>query len=147
MHAAQPDDLFRLMYTSGTTDRPKGAMHSYGNFYWRFADHVMAQGRFSEAEEMLTRALERARRRGDRPDERRLLAQRLIAWAALGRWDDVLRDANEIVELADDLWSAQTVVTVPVVLAARGDTEALLSLKQRFGAAGGWSGFTERSSR
>lgn len=38
----QPDDLFRLMYTSGTTDRPKGVMHSYQNFYWKCVDHVMS---------------------------------------------------------------------------------------------------------
>ncbi len=37
-------DLFRLMYTSGTTDRPKGVMHSYENFYWKCLDHVMALG-------------------------------------------------------------------------------------------------------
>jgi len=39
-----PSDLFRLMYTSGTTDRPKGVMHSYENFYWKCMDHVMALG-------------------------------------------------------------------------------------------------------
>jgi fatty-acyl-CoA synthase len=44
MHAARPGDLFRLMYTSGTTDRPKGVMHTYANFYWKSADHVMALG-------------------------------------------------------------------------------------------------------
>jgi fatty-acyl-CoA synthase len=44
MHAARPDDLFRLMYTSGTTDRPKGVMHTYSNFYWKCADHVVALG-------------------------------------------------------------------------------------------------------
>jgi fatty-acyl-CoA synthase len=44
MHASQPDDLFRLMYTSGTTDRPKGVMHTYSNFYWKCADHVVALG-------------------------------------------------------------------------------------------------------
>ncbi len=38
------NDLFRLMYTSGTTDRPKGVMHTYGNFYWKNADHVVALG-------------------------------------------------------------------------------------------------------
>src|SRR5262245_745115 len=41
---AHPDDLFRLMYTSGTTERPKGVMHSYSNFYWKCADHVVALG-------------------------------------------------------------------------------------------------------
>jgi fatty-acyl-CoA synthase len=44
MRSARPDDLFRLMYTSGTTDRPKGVMHSYANFYWKCADHVVALG-------------------------------------------------------------------------------------------------------
>jgi fatty-acyl-CoA synthase len=39
-----PTDLFRLMYTSGTTDRPKGVMHSYENFYWKCADHGLALG-------------------------------------------------------------------------------------------------------
>jgi len=39
MHPVQPRDLFRLMYTSGTTDRPKGVMHSYDNFYWKCNDH------------------------------------------------------------------------------------------------------------
>jgi len=34
-HPRKPEDLFRLMYTSGTTDRPKGVMHSYENFYWK----------------------------------------------------------------------------------------------------------------
>ncbi len=39
-----PDDLFRLMYTSGTTDRPKGVMHTYDNFYWKSIEHVVALG-------------------------------------------------------------------------------------------------------
>ena len=37
-------DLFRIMYTSGTTDRPKGVMHTYGNFYAKSADHIVALG-------------------------------------------------------------------------------------------------------
>jgi acyl-CoA synthetase (AMP-forming)/AMP-acid ligase II len=44
MHVRKPDDLFRLMYTSGTTDRPKGVMHTYDNFYWKCIDHVIALG-------------------------------------------------------------------------------------------------------
>jgi fatty-acyl-CoA synthase len=44
MRVRRPEDLFRLMYTSGTTDRPKGVMHSYANFYWKCADHVVALG-------------------------------------------------------------------------------------------------------
>ena len=35
-----PEDVFRLMYTSGTTDRPKGVPHSYANFYWKCMDQT-----------------------------------------------------------------------------------------------------------
>ena len=41
-HPGQPGDLFRLMYTSGTTDRPKGVMHSYENYHWKCLDHITA---------------------------------------------------------------------------------------------------------
>jgi acyl-CoA synthetase (AMP-forming)/AMP-acid ligase II len=44
MHVRKPHELFRLMYTSGTTDRPKGVMHTYDNFYWKCIDHVIALG-------------------------------------------------------------------------------------------------------
>ena len=37
-----PDELFRLMYTSGTTSRPKGVMHSYSNFHWKCVDQSIA---------------------------------------------------------------------------------------------------------
>lgn len=37
-------DLVRLMYTSGTTSRPKGVMHSYGNIYWKSVDHIIGLG-------------------------------------------------------------------------------------------------------
>lgn len=43
-HASKPDDLFRLMYTSGTTDRPKGVTHSYENYAWKCYDHIAALG-------------------------------------------------------------------------------------------------------
>ncbi|HZO78240.1 MAG TPA: adenylate/guanylate cyclase domain-containing protein [Solirubrobacteraceae bacterium] len=110
-----------------------------GRAYYNLAENVMGQGRFVEGEEMLSQAIELARRRGDRPDERRLVAQRLIALAALGRWDQVLSDATGLIEHADDIWSAQTVVTLPVVLAARGDIVELEALEERLGRAEGWS--------
>ena len=43
-HAVRPEDLFRLMYTSGTTDRPKGVMHSYQNYHWKCIDHISVLG-------------------------------------------------------------------------------------------------------
>jgi fatty-acyl-CoA synthase len=40
----KPSDMFRLMYTSGTTDRPKGVTHTYDNFYWKSWDHIATLG-------------------------------------------------------------------------------------------------------
>ena len=54
MHVRRPDQLFRLMYTSGTTDRPKGVMHTYSNFYWKCMDHVIALGLTSDERLLVT---------------------------------------------------------------------------------------------
>jgi fatty-acyl-CoA synthase len=54
MHVRRPTDLFRLMYTSGTTDRPKGVMHTYDNFYWKCMDHVIALGLGSDERLLIT---------------------------------------------------------------------------------------------
>jgi acyl-CoA synthetase (AMP-forming)/AMP-acid ligase II len=35
------DDVLRLMYTSGTTSRPKGVMITYANLYWKCAAQVV----------------------------------------------------------------------------------------------------------
>jgi fatty-acyl-CoA synthase len=44
MHVRQPRDLMRLMYTSGTTDRPKGVMLTYENIYWKSTDQTLVLG-------------------------------------------------------------------------------------------------------
>ncbi len=44
MQVRQPRDLMRLMYTSGTTDRPKGVMLTYENIYWKSADQTLVLG-------------------------------------------------------------------------------------------------------
>lgn len=35
------DDIHRLMYTSGTTAKPKGVMVTYGNLYWKCVIHSL----------------------------------------------------------------------------------------------------------
>ena len=40
----QPEDTYRLMYTSGTTDRPKGVVHTYQNFYFKNMEHAIVLG-------------------------------------------------------------------------------------------------------
>ena len=42
--AVEGDDLHRLMYTSGTTARPKGVMITYANLYWKNVAHVVEFG-------------------------------------------------------------------------------------------------------
>ena len=54
MHLRAPDELFRLMYTSGTTDRPKASLHTYTNFYWKCMDHVIALGLDADARLLVT---------------------------------------------------------------------------------------------
>ena len=51
-HVTREADLVRLMYTSGTTSRPKGVMHTYSNIYWKCMDHVIALG-LTRAERLL----------------------------------------------------------------------------------------------
>jgi len=41
---AAPDDLHRLMYTSGTTGRPKGVMITHANLAWKNLAHVVELG-------------------------------------------------------------------------------------------------------
>lgn len=41
---ADPDDLHRLMYTSGTTGRPKGVMITHANLAWKNLAHIVEFG-------------------------------------------------------------------------------------------------------
>jgi fatty-acyl-CoA synthase len=47
--ATEPDDVHRLMYTSGTTGRPKGVMLTHANLAWKNLAHIIEFG-FTEAD-------------------------------------------------------------------------------------------------
>jgi class 3 adenylate cyclase/tetratricopeptide (TPR) repeat protein len=102
--------------------------------YYNLADNVAAEGRFADADALLARGLEVARRRGDRLGERRLLGQGLIALVALGRWEEATANADFLRE-GVDIWAAQAIVSIPIVLAARGEYEKVTELLETFTAA------------
>jgi fatty-acyl-CoA synthase len=47
--ATEPDDVHRLMYTSGTTGRPKGVMLTHANLAWKNLAHIIEFG-FTDAD-------------------------------------------------------------------------------------------------
>jgi class 3 adenylate cyclase/tetratricopeptide (TPR) repeat protein len=107
--------------------------------YYNLAETSMGEARFAEAEALLERGLALTRQRGDRQGERRLLAQTTLALTALGRWDEAIARSASLREQGHDLWASQTIVSLPHVLAARGDTEQLTGLVDDIGAERGWA--------
>jgi tetratricopeptide (TPR) repeat protein len=106
--------------------------------YFNLAEAVMGEARFADAEELLDRGLQIARRRGDRLFERWLLAQGVYPLVALGRWDEAIAQSARLREEADDIWAGQATMLLPHVLAARGDLDGLRGLLGQVEQGSGW---------
>ncbi len=139
----RPNEATALLKHAAKLATDEGLTGEAGWAFFNLADTVMADGRFAEAHHLLKESLELARARGDRSAVRPLLAQDQLALAALARWDDALREVEELAEGGDDVWSAHACVTMPPVLAARADVAGLQELMNRIETDTGWSGFEE----
>ena len=139
----RPNEATALLRGAAKLATDLGLTAEAGWALFNLADTVMAEGRFAEAHRLLDESLEVARTRGDRSAERPLLAQDQLTLAALGRWDDALREVAELAEGGDDVWSAHACVTMPPVLAARGDVAGLQALLDLIETDTGWTGFEE----
>jgi tetratricopeptide (TPR) repeat protein len=104
---------------------------------YNLAENLMGEARFTEAQELLDRGLELARRRGDRRGERWIVAQGLLPSLFHGRWDDVLADAQKL-QTAEDQFAFQGLCFMPFVVAARGDREGIKHLADLLPVDTGW---------
>jgi class 3 adenylate cyclase/tetratricopeptide (TPR) repeat protein len=103
---------------------PAEAARGYG----KLADFEMAQARFTEGLDLLERGLAFVRRRGDRPGERRLLAEVVVAQIALGQWDAAVQLIGDLREQPADIRTVQVTTLLPLILSARGDVAGLQQL-------------------
>jgi class 3 adenylate cyclase/predicted ATPase len=137
----RPNESTALLRHAAKLATDQGLTAEVGHAFFNLADTVMTEGRFAEAHHLLEESLELARTRGDRSAERTLLAQDQSALAALARWDDALREVAQLAEQGDDIWAAHATVTMPPVLAARGDVAGLEALMKQIGTHTGWRAF------
>jgi class 3 adenylate cyclase/tetratricopeptide (TPR) repeat protein len=107
--------------------------------YFNLADSFMQEARFADAEALLDKGLVLARRRGDRQGERRLLAQGVVPWIALGRWDEALATIAALRERGDDVWTRQALAQLPHLLALRGEDAAMQELLDEPLGPSGWA--------
>jgi tetratricopeptide (TPR) repeat protein len=78
-----------------------------------------------DAVEAVNAGLVLARERGDRANERELLAQLLPPLAVLGRWDEAMPVATAVFEGAHDTSAVQAAMVLAQIAAGRGDDELL----------------------
>ena len=135
---ARPSESTALLRHAAKIAVEQDLAEEAGRAYFNLADNLMGEGRYAEADELLAQGLELARRRGDRTSEQRLLSQRLNSLLTLGRWEELVNSAQQLTKHST-VYSAQKLVAMPSVLAARADMPALLALESDMTSATGWA--------
>jgi class 3 adenylate cyclase/tetratricopeptide (TPR) repeat protein len=107
--------------------------------FYNLAENLMAEARFADAEDVLGRGLAFARRRGDRQGERWLVAQAGPLKFVLGRFDETLRDAAELLARQNDQWALQSQYILPHIYAAQGDKSGMQEIADSIRSPAGWS--------
>jgi tetratricopeptide (TPR) repeat protein len=109
----------------------RGALRACMNLSYLLAN----AGRMAEAEAVVERGLELARRRGDRVWELSLTTNLISAYYTTGRWDDVQRAFDAIPEegrIATDPVQASTHLDLATIALHRGDVERVRELAAPF---------------
>jgi class 3 adenylate cyclase/predicted ATPase len=92
---------------------------------FQLAALLIARDRHLDALPEINRAVETARERGDRPHERHLLAEVVQCTRFLGRWEEAMELAPELLTSPDDAASMFVLWDTSELAAARGDEELL----------------------
>ena len=98
-------------------DLHAAALRAYNNLGWA----LETQDRLSEADEVSRRAVEYARRVGDRGVELNFLCANLHTLYVLGEWDEVLARAEGVVDSAVFFQTQSSMLDVVYTILARGD--------------------------
>ncbi len=106
--------------------------------YFNHADLSLGLGRLEECEKMLESGLALARERGNRAWERALISQSVFVVTLRGQWDEALGRAHSLIQDEPDAAERQARSFLPVILAARGDTESLEKELERELPRGQW---------
>ena len=100
-----------------STTSTAAALRAYNNLGWA----LETQDRLSEADEVSRRAVEYARRVGDRGIELNFLCANLHTLYVLGEWDEVLARAEGLVDSAVIFQTQLSMLDVVYTILARGD--------------------------
>jgi predicted ATPase/class 3 adenylate cyclase len=125
---------------------PSAALRAYYNLL----DNLYYRDRFAESLPNMREGLALARRQGDRNWEWSFLAATVIVLFLTGEWDEALKQAAQIPHLenfaATRFASVELLMTIPALLAARGETDGAAEALAVFEEFADSSDMQERSA-